>query len=300
MHRPKRQPVVDIITDQGSFALEAERRAIKTYSSLDPSQWAPTALLKEIVEVVGVNPEPYRQLIAGACALEWSTHPDLYKRQRKPIARQANQHLLATSSSARHDPRADRLLATAKLMQQGLHPSTRAAYARSSMDHFAQALDRLRQSTSPEQRSDRRGLVHEDVVIAVIESLGHSGLVAYTSLPRQDETTVKVDGRKFSWDLTVESDGKVIPEGRYFSQCKSLVTGADLAIYHHDIVLTSSTRPLADVPGKVLDQTYEAIFCELTESSSSERSTELSRAQDLILTALTMHGPSREDLVLLR
>lgn len=282
----------------------AERSAMGLYTKLSPDAWGDRETLESIVKVMEGSETPYRQLIAGACALELSIHPRNYRKQRKTQIKRAGRLLRVaalTNTAIDESVRVQRLLEASVLMQQGPHPSTRASFARATTDRFCALVDVLcRGMESHGDQRNLQGLVQEEAVIALVENIGKPGLVAYTSLPRQDSNKIRVDRKKYSWDVTVESDGSVIPFGRYFVQCKSAPVLRKHFEYHPDIAVVPAYAPT--LFSRFLDPTnnYAAIQATLSDPEANGHGVEMRRMQELILGALDVTGPAAQDLVLLR
>lgn len=290
--------------DEARAIRNIEKSAVALYSKLRPDTWADREVLERIVGGTEKSEIPFRQLVAGACALELSVHPANYRKQRKAQIKRANRLLRVaalTNTALDESVRAQRLVETCVLMQQGPHPSSRATFTRATTERFCSLVDILcRGMDSRGDQGNMQGLVQEEAVIALIENIGKAGLVAYTSLPRQDGNKIRIDGKKYSWDVTVESDGSLVPFGRYFVQCKSAPVLRKHFEYHPDIAVVPAYAPT--LFSRFLDPTnnYAAIQATLSDPAANGHGAEMRRMQDLILGALDVTGPASQDLVLLR
>lgn len=281
-----------------------EEHAKHLYHSLDPHAWGPVPVLRTITEDTAESARTYSQLISAVTALELSTHPDLHKKQKAPVAKRANRllrTLAETTTTFDQATRFARLEDYGRLAQHGLHPSTLAHYERRNTQRFSLLLGLLAERDTGMQFAggQMQGITQEEAVVAIIQSIGREGLVAHTSLPRQDGNERLVDGKKYRWDVTVESDGRLIPEGRYLVQAKSAPVLAKYFEYHSDIVVVSAYEPTLYSRFMNPIGGYIALHNVLDGTAESAEARTVKLMQEQVLRALSDKGPAQEDMVLI-
>lgn len=140
--------------------------------------------------------------------------------------------------------RARRIISAAHLGFLQFHKQDLAPYAAELRDQMQELLP---PTDTAEQRAKVitpifKGVLMEQNLINLLHN-PDAGTLATPSFYRQDYHHA-VGGLKYSWDVTVESNGETIPRGQYRVQAKYAMTDSDVAAYHPDIVLVSGRHHL--------------------------------------------------------
>jgi hypothetical protein len=231
------------------------RGAVRNYLSLEP-QARPEEVhpyLTKWLADIALSQRPSHQLMAGSMALEAALGA-AHTVPRRHLLRTASRHLstlpapdkaspgmLKNAAEAERYRGVIRLLATRSLAD--------APYRQGMQEQLGDLLGRYTNGRHLPivARNHVSGLITEQTIACLLHDRS-AGLLAVPSMSRHDMSKYFVDGKKYRWDVTVESTGETIPAGQYFIQSKTNATEYDLKAYHPDIQVVSGSKHLGDNP----------------------------------------------------
>ncbi|HSH18030.1 MAG TPA: hypothetical protein VK978_01465 [Candidatus Saccharimonadales bacterium] len=263
------------------------KEASAAYYRLDPATFAPKDTLLEMHDRAKSAGGPVAARLAAALVLELSRHPEVYPEDRYDYVREAQRRYEYRKPSGEY--RLQHFNDDMVRAHMPLFVNDNTAAARSAAVHDTADLlrDRRRQWAvkDPTVRHGDLGYDYEIGACLLTNALQPS-LVAYPSLPRQDNNLREVDGHKYRWDVTIESNGSVIEKGQYRVQVKSSLNESN-DNYHADIHILRL--------GRILPQRSDIhLLPELLEGEDACYGQILNGASSYILDQLAKKPPASE------
>lgn len=250
---------------------------------LDPSVHADQTELRTMFNRVRYRTSPRQVSHAATLALELAQHPTVSRRSRRIYAGEAEWRYEARQPDGSHTVRgfhAEMTRAHLPFLSPNPDADRRGSVIGRSKDLMTTWRKRY---WSGEGAASHRhvGRAYELGTCLLTNAL-HSSLLAFPALRRQDINRHPVDGKPYSWDVSVESDGTVIKEGQYRVQVKS---SGNPTQYHPDIHILNIKGLLPQI-----QDVY--ILPELLDDRTGQFDGILAKAGAFILDRLSLKDPA--------
>jgi hypothetical protein len=273
-------------------------RTVVDYGAISPLLSAQDVFprLQRWLDIFRNSSDPKHEVFAGSISVEAAVGAP-HAKVRKTFLAQARRHLGDCSLDDIANPsdsliRKNRVFGVTDLLATRRLTSTE--YRVKQLQLLSQLDDRRRTAETGSTPYDSgqlgrfSGAVMEQTVLCLLHDPAR-GIVAVPSFMRQDENNWLLDGKKYRWDVTVESNGREVPEGQYRFQAKLDGRYRGDSSYHPDIIIVSGSKHLGE--NHAIGAIHQAV------SSIIEGDVRpVSGYQDVLLGIMSDHGPSSPDL----